>query len=503
MDNKEKILELININKYFPGVRALENVSLTVNKGDVHGIIGENGAGKSTLMKILAGAIKKDSGEIKIEGDYKEFEKPIDAFDSGVGIIYQELELIRQFTAVENFFLGRWKKTKLGLVDWAGMRKEVEEFYKKWDISINLNVPVKEISIAQCQLIEITKAVFNKSKIVIMDEPTSSLTDKEVGVLFELIRNLKKNGITVLYISHKLEEIFEICDKVSIFKDGKNVADYDIGSVTKDLLVKGMVGRELKNYYPEREGKISNVVLEVKNLSSQQGVKNVSFKVRKGEILGFAGLVGAGRTETMKALFCADRPTDGEIFIDGKKVKIGKPKDAINNGMAFATEDRRYEGLVLCRSCSENITLANFQSISNLFGIIDLKKEDEIAKKYKKSLSIKMSSTNVRAENLSGGNQQKLVIAKWLNTNVKIFIFDEPTRGIDVGAKSEIYKIMRALARNGAAVIMVSSELPEILGVSDRIIVMSNGEIVGDLDAMKATEESIMSYAIGGGENED
>ncbi len=498
MSGNGYFLELENINKSFPGVNALENVSLRVTEGHVHGIVGENGAGKSTLMKILSGAIKKDSGTIRIKGEVKDFDKPLDASNSGIGIIYQELELIRQFTAVENFFLGRWKKTKAGLVDWVGMKEAVKEFYERWGISIPLDVPVKELSVAQAQLVEITKSVFNESKIVIMDEPTSSLTNKEVDTLFKLIRSMKENGITILYISHKLEEIFEICDRVSIIKDGRNVADYDIQDTTKDKLIKGMVGRELNNYYPEHHHTPGDVILEVKDLCWNNYVKNVSFKVRSGEILGFAGLVGAGRTETMRALFCAEKPTGGEIFINGKSVKFKRPKDAINNGIAFATEDRRFQGLVLCRSCAENITLANFKSIASKLGLIDLKKETKIAERFKQSLSIKMPSVKALAKNLSGGNQQKLVIAKWLNTDVKVFIFDEPTRGIDVGSKAEIYKLMCTLAENGAAVIMVSSELPEVLGVSDRIIIMNTGQIVGELDVKDADEERIMAYAIGG-----
>lgn len=493
------VLEIKNVSKSFPGVKALQNVSLTAYKGECLALIGENGAGKSTLMKILSGAYQMDEGEIYIEGEKVNIHNPADGQKAGVGVIYQELSLVRQFTAVENLFLGRWKTSKKGIVKWKEMQKEVEKFYNELGLHFNLKVPVGQLSVAQCQLIEITRAVFMNSKIIVMDEPTSSLTNTEVEILFDLIKKLRTKGITIIFISHKLEELFRVCERVYVMKDGCNAGEFNLSEINKDILVRAMVGRELKNYYPKKiNHPTEKVVLEARNIDDGKMVHGVSFAVHEGEILGFAGLVGAGRTETMRAIFKAEPKSSGQVFVDGKEIRIKSPSDAIANGIAFATEDRRYEGLVLPLSVAQNTSMANFESICNKFGIINLKKEKELAEHYKDSFNIRTPSTAKKVGELSGGNQQKVVIAKWMNTNVRVFIFDEPTRGIDVGAKAEIYQLMVDIAAQGNAVIMVSSELPEILGVSDRVIIMREGRIMGELLAHEANEESIMSYAIGG-----
>ena len=449
------VLEIKNVSKSFPGVKALQNVSLTAYKGECLALIGENGAGKSTLMKILSGAYYMDEGEIYIDGRKVEIHNPADGQKAGVGVIYQELSLVRQFTAVENLFLGRWKTGRGGVVKWKEMQKEVEEFYRELGLQFNLKVPVGQLSVAQCQLIEITRAVFMNSRIIVMDEPTSSLTNTEVEILFDLIKKLQEKGITVIFISHKLEELFRACERVYVMKDGCNAGEFNLREINKEILVRAMVGRELKNYYPKKTNKPTDkVVLEAKHIDDGKRVHDVSFAVHEGEILGFAGLVGAGRTETMRAIFKAELKAEGQIFIDGKEVRIKNPADAIANGIAFATEDRRYEGLVLPMSVAHNTSMANFDSICGKFGVIDLKKEAELAERYKNSFNIRTPSTGKKVGELSGGNQQKVVIAKWMNTNVRVFIFDEPTRGIDVGAKAEIYQLMVDIAAQGNAVII-------------------------------------------------
>ena len=499
MIQRSPILEVKNICKSFPGVKALDNVSLEVYPGECLALIGENGAGKSTLMKILSGAYEKDSGEIYFQGELLNIKNPAEASQKGIGIIYQELSLVRQFTAVENLFLGRWKKDKANTVDWKGMKREVKEFYNSIHLEFDLDVPVRELSIAQNQLIEITRAVFLNSKVIIMDEPSSSLTKNEVKILFRLIRDLKAKGVAVIYISHKLEELFEIGDRIHVMKDGCNAGEFKMDEVDRDKLVRAMVGRDLEKYYPEKTHTPSDkVVMEVKNINWRDRVKGVSFKVHAGEILGFSGLVGSGRTETMRAIFKAETDAKGQVFIDGEEVKIKSPADAIKAGIAFVTEDRRYQGLVLPLNIANNITLSNMKSFANKLGVLRLKKESEIAEKYKKSLNIRTPNIKKKVSELSGGNQQKVVIAKWMNTDVRVIIFDEPTRGIDVGAKAEIYQLMSDLAAEGAAIIMISSELPEILGVSDRVIVMYDGMIKGEFNIDEANEEKIMAAAIGG-----
>lgn len=499
MKNVTAILELKSITKQFPGVKAIDNVSLCLRKGDVLGLVGENGAGKSTLIKILSGAYRKEQGDILINGECVNISSPIDALRAGIAVIYQELSLVRQLNVVENLYLGRLIKNKAGFVDWRKMINETKIIFQKYKIDIPLDVPVRELSVAQCQLVEILRAISWGARIIIMDEPTSSLTNTEVEMLFGIIKELHSNEITVIYISHKIGELFRICNRVSVLKDGKNSGEFDINAITPDDIVSSMIGRKLETYYPNRaSNKYNEELLRVENLNLDARVKNVSFSVHRGEILGFSGLVGSGRTEIMKSIFKAEHTATGSIYIEGKRIRIRNPKEAIKAGIAFVTEDRRYEGLVLVAPCCHNITLANFNSIKGKLGFIKIKKERELAKEHIYKLKIKTPNELSVVSELSGGNQQKVVVAKWLNTEAKIFIFDEPTRGIDVGAKSEIYQLMVDIANQGKAVIMVSSELPEVLGVCDRILVVCHGQISGEFNKEEATEQRIMYASLRG-----
>ncbi|GHV34207.1 ribose import ATP-binding protein RbsA [Synergistales bacterium] len=497
MANTAPVLEFKNINKSFSGVSVLKDVSFQVRRGEIHALIGENGAGKSTLMKILSGAHTKDSGDVFIDDERVEIQNPSHARELGVSIIYQELSLIPQLNAEENVFLGSLP-TRNGFVDWKTVEKEAKRVFALVNLNINTKVPVRELSAAKRQLIEVARSLLHNAKIIIMDEPTSSLTNNEVGALFASIRHMKEQGITVLYISHKLEELFTICDTITVLKDGVITGQRSVKDVTKQDLIRMMVGRDLQNYYLSRQPKIGDVALECKHLNNGRQVRDVSFSVRKGEIVGFAGLVGAGRTETMRSIFYADKLESGEIWVDGKQVHIDAPLSAIKHGIAFATEDRKTQGLVLCLPIAHNTTLASLWTIAGKHGLLDSKKETALTKDYIEKLTLRTTGPDQKVMYLSGGNQQKVVIAKWLNSGAKIYIFDEPTRGIDVGAKADIYQLMSKLADDGAAIIMISSELPEVLGVSDRIIVMHEGRIMGEVTKEEATEELVMTYAFGG-----
>ncbi|BCV24591.1 sugar ABC transporter ATP-binding protein [Gelria sp. Kuro-4] len=494
----ETLLELREINKSFSGVQVLKNVTFTVAKGEVHALVGENGAGKSTLMKILSGAYTRDSGEILLNGQPVDIRGPGDARRLGISIIYQELSLVPQLNAVENIFLGRWPEKSKGLVDWSKLWNDAARLLQDIGVSINTKVPVRELSVGQRQMIEIVRALSCQAKIIVMDEPTSALTEKEIQSLLNLIRELKRQGVTIIYISHRLDEVFTIADRVTVLKDGAVTGTRAVSQITKAELIRLMVGRDIKDFYPKRTSKPGEVVLEVKNLTHKGVIEDVSFQVRAGEIVCLAGLIGAGRTETVRALFGADPVDSGEVYILGNKVRMRTPAEAIRAGIALAPEDRRFQGLVQCLSVGENITLANLQSVASRRGVINLGLEKTKVKGYIKDLNIRTQGPQQKVQGLSGGNQQKVVLAKWLDTRARIFIFDEPTRGIDVGSKVEIYQLMNKLAESGAAVIVVSSELPEVLGISDRILVMHQGRIAGELMACDATEEEIMGYAVGG-----
>ena len=498
IDGRTPALEMRNISKQYPGVRALNDVSLSVGEGEIHALLGENGAGKSTLMKILAGAQSKDSGEILLNGQVVNIDSPQKAMSLGISIIYQEFNLVPYLSAGENIFLGREPKGFLpGIVDFKTLYREAQAVIDNLGVQFDAHTPCNQLSVAQQQMVEIAKATSKKSKIIVMDEPSATLTDHELRALFKLMLRLKSEGVSIVYISHRLEEIIEVCDRATIMRDGQWIATEDVKDLTREDIIKLMVGRELKDAIPKVAAKQGEPALTVRNLNREGAIHDISFTVHQGEVLGIAGLVGAGRTETARVIFGADALTSGTIEVFGKPVKIKSPQDAIKNGIGLVTEDRKQQGLVLGMAVRENNTLANLKSLSSL-GFIRQGEEKKVAEKYKIDLAIKTPTIEQAVQNLSGGNQQKVVLAKWLYTGSKILIFDEPTRGIDVGAKSEIYKLMNELAAQGVAIIMISSELPEVLGMSDRILVMHEGRITGELSRAEATQEKIMTLATGG-----
>jgi ribose transport system ATP-binding protein len=491
-------LEMRHITKTYPGVRALEDVSFEVRPGEVHALVGENGAGKSTLMKILAGAQPKDSGDIFLSGQPVHIDSPQKAMDLGVSIIYQEFNLVPYLNAAENIFLGREPRAALpGFVDFGTMYRESQQIIDRLGVGLNVRTPVNRLSIAQQQMVEIAKATSRKSRIIVMDEPSATLTEHELQSLFDLIRQLKAEGVAVVYISHRLEEIFEICDRVTILRDGHWIATDDVKNLKREDIIRLMVGRELTQMIPKEAAEIGEPALRVKNLSRKGVLHDISLTVHKGEVLGLAGLVGAGRTELARAVFGADPFDSGSVELFGRPVKVKSPQDAIRMGIGLVTEDRKAQGLVLGMVVRENITLANLQALSVL-NFIQAGREREVARKFVSDLTVKTPTIEQTVQNLSGGNQQKVVLAKWLFTDSKVLLFDEPTRGIDVGAKTEIYQLMNALARRGVAIVMISSELPEILGMSDHILVMHEGRIAGELSRAEATQEKIMHLATGG-----
>ena len=491
-------LEMRNIVKNYPGVKALRDVSLKVRAGEIHALLGENGAGKSTMMKILAGAQSKDSGEILINGNMANIDSPQKAMDLGVSIIYQEFNLVPFLNAAENIFLGREPRSAIpGFVDFNKMYRDSQEIIDKLGVPVNVKTPVNRLSVAQQQMVEIGKATSRSCKIIVMDEPSATLTDHELVSLFKLMRQLKSEGVAVIYISHRLEEIFEVCDRVTIMRDGEFISTDDIGDLTREDIIKKMVGRELTQMIPKEVAPVGEVALKLTNINRKGVLHDINLEVRKGEVLGIAGLVGAGRTELARVIFGADPLDSGTIELFGKVTKIKSPQDAIKQGIGLVTEDRKQQGLVLGMAVRENITLANLDSLSVL-SFIQSSKEKEVAKKFCSDLRVKTPSIEQTVQNLSGGNQQKVVLAKWLFTDSKVLIFDEPTRGIDVGAKTEIYMLMNELAKTGAAIIMISSELPEVLGMSDRIMVMHEGKISGELSRTEASQEKIMHLATGG-----
>lgn len=494
---EQYILEMEGISKKFPGVQALSDVSLRVKKGTVHALMGENGAGKSTLMKILGGLYRPDTGSIKINDKKIEILNPHDSIDHGISMIHQELTSVRYMTIAENVFLGREPTiAKTGWVNEKKLNEDTRILLESLEIQLNPKTMMKDLSIAKMQLVEIAKAISYNSDIIIMDEPTSAITDREVGHLFKIIRSLALKGVAIIYISHKLDEIFEIADEITILRDGEFVGSRKVKDLSRQDIITMMVGRELKHLFPKKLVQIGEEILEVKNLSLKGKFENISFRLKRGEILGISGLMGAGRSEVMESLFGIVKPDKGEIFIKGKKVSINSPQDAIKKGLAFITEDRKLTGLFLPHSVKDNMIAANIDGFSmGLF--IDDRKINDVCMKQKELLRVKTPSLEQTVKNLSGGNQQKVLIAKWLLTNADIMILDEPTRGIDVGAKAEIHTLMCDLAAEGKAVIMISSELPEILGMSDRIIVMHEGKITGELSKEEASQDTIMGYATG------
>lgn len=494
------VVELKNVTKRFTGVTALKNMTLQIKPGEVHGLIGENGAGKSTLIKILTGVYQADEGEIFVGGEKKSIRNPNDAKLSGISCVYQELNIVKQLSITDNVFMGNTRKKKGSpLLDYAFMHERTRELMQSLGQDINPKKVCGTLGVGVQQMVEIARALTFNTKLIIMDEPTSSLGEKEVEQLFKTVRALKEKGVAVLFVSHKLEELFGLCDSVTVIRDGEHVFTDDIANVDNDRLIAAMVGHKLSEQYPKIPGKRGKEALRVGHLMEGGVLSDVSFTAYYGEVLGFAGLVGAGRTETFRAIFGADPLDGGEIIINGKKVKIRSPKDAIKNKIAFLTEDRATQGLVQGMDISTNLIMASMKKFQRGPWLdkssIQKKCEEDVD-----SLRIKASGLNEAVVQLSGGNKQKVVIGKWINTDADIYIFDEPTRGIDVGAKVEVYNIMNRLVQEGKCVIMVSSELPEILGMSDRVIVMRSGKVMAEIDACSDhfNQEDIMKAAWGG-----
>lgn len=496
MPSDENILTLSKINKAFPGVNALSDVNFEVRKGEVHALVGENGAGKSTLMKILSGAYKKDSGTIMFDGNEVEVNSPRVSEKLGISIIYQELNLINRMSIAENVFLGRSPK-KYGVIQWKEMVDDAKELFKSFDIKMDVSKSVSELSIAQQQIVEIIKAVSINAKIVIMDEPTSSLTDRETKILFRITDSLKAKGIAVIFITHRLEEVFEIADRLTVLRDGCYVATREVKGITKPELISLMIGRELKQQFPQRNVQLGEECFRVEHISDGYRVKDVSFSVRRGEVLGFAGLVGAGRTDTMRLIFGANKKTNGDIYVNCEEVYINSPRDAVANKIGFVTENRKEEGLFLTLPLRKNIVTVAIDKIKS-FHILNFGKEKDFSETFVKDLRINTPSIDQKVVYLSGGNQQKVVLAKWLLSDSEVIILDEPTRGIDVGAKREIYEIINLLAAQGKAIILISSEMEEILGVSDRILVMHEGKISGEVTKPNFSEQIVAELEFGG-----
>ena len=495
------VLEAKGIIKTFPGVKALQDVDFALEPQEIHALMGENGAGKSTLVKVLTGVYQADGGTITI-GDkvLQRIETTKQAFDLGISVIHQELNLLPHLDVATNIYIGRLPKTALGLVDWKKVHADADEVLRQVAADFDSHDIVRDLSVSQQQLVEIAKSVSRKAKILFFDEPTSSLTPAEVQNLFRIMRNLKEQGITMVYISHKLDEIEEIADRITVMRDGRKVMTKNMKDVSMDEIISAMVGGMITNRYPKNYVEIGGPIFEVKDLNRKGVLHDINFTLRSGEILGITGLMGAGRTELARAIFGADPIDSGEIFVEGKKVKIRNVSDAINAGIGLLTEDRKTQGLLLNLSVNDNTAIAalNSKKASKKLtarGMLHKQKIRENTELYCKKLQVKTPSIQQKVVNLSGGNQQKVIIGKWLSTDSKILIFDEPTRGIDVGTKAEIYKIMEELAASGVGIIMISTELPETLGISDRVLVMRKGRIVAELDPKKTSEEEIVSYS--------
>jgi len=491
-DHSEYVLEMLNVSKAYPGVQALQDVQLRVRPGEVHALVGENGAGKSTLMKILAGAERMDSGRILVNGNEVHIDSPNKAQALGITIIYQEFNLVPQLGAAENIFLGR-EPTRAGLVDFRKEKEESRQLLDRLGISFDLDTPISRLSVAQQQMVEIAKALSVNAKIIAMDEPSATLTLHELDSLFRLIRTLKDQGVSIVYISHRLEEVFEVCDRVTVLRDGEWIDTRDVTDVDRDSMIEMMVGRKITEEFPKEKIERGEEILRIEGLSRGR-VKDVSLAVHAGEIVALTGLVGAGRTEVARMIFGADQPERGRIFLDDRPVSIRHPRDAIDRGICLLSEDRKNQGLVLGMRVRENVTLPTLKDFCR-WVFVRSRQEREKVEEYVKDLRIKTPSVEEIVQNLSGGNQQKVVLAKWLLTSAKLVIFDEPTRGIDVGAKREIYLLMGRLLQQGLGILMISSELPEVLGMADRILVMGEGRLLGELSRAEATQEKIMDLA--------
>ncbi len=490
----EIIVSMKNICKSFPGVKALDGVDFELRSGEVLALLGENGAGKSTLMKVLSGVYTRDEGSVEIFGKEYGDLTPKQAQEAGVAIIHQELNMCKHLTVTENMFLGREKRGKVAL-DNSSMEKEAKEILDDLKIDISPNQIVGELPVSKQQMVEIAKALSIHAKILIMDEPTSSLTAREIEDLFRIIRKLKSEGKGIVYISHRLEELQHIVDRVTIMRDGQYITTMNFKETTMDQIIAHMVGREIKEKFPRVECEKGKKIFEVKNLNAGRMVRDINFCAYEGEIVGFAGLMGAGRTETTRAIFGVDPKESGEIYVDGKEVKITCPMDAIKSGVVLAPEDRKKDGLCTKLSIRHNLALPNLDIVCNKLGVVSSKTEEKLCEKAVEDLRIKTPNVEIDSGNLSGGNQQKVVVGKWLARDSRVVIFDEPTRGIDVGAKVEIYHLMNDLKKQGIAVVFVSSEMPEVMGIADRIIVMCDGRITGEVMARETTQNEILTLA--------
>ncbi len=496
MDQDAILVMMENISKSFPGVKALNDVQLVVRRGTVHALMGENGAGKSTLMKVLIGIYTPDSGAITFEGKRVTIPNTATALGLGISMIHQELSPVPYMTVAENIFLGREPVNKMGLVDKRTMIANTRTLLERLDLHINPNALMRELSVANIQMIEIAKAISYDASLIIMDEPTSAITDREVEQLFRMIRTLQAKGVSIIYITHKMDEVFQIADDITVFRDGRHVATVPAAQTDKSGLISMMVGRELSNFFPKEDAPIGEVVLSVRNLTRKGVVHDVSFDLHRGEILGLAGLMGAGRTEVIEGIFGIRKIDAGEIKVNGRIVQIRAPSDAIQSGLALLTEDRKLTGIMGVLPVSDNMVIASLENFS-AGGLLDKRAIEETCQRERRRLDIKTPSMSQLIKLLSGGNQQKVLVSRWLLTAPEILILDEPTRGIDVGAKSEIHRLMSKLAQEGKAILMISSELPEILGMSDRVLVMHEGRIAGEFARTAATQENIMRAATG------
>lgn len=488
------LLDMKQIIKSFNGVEVLHGIDFSLRAGTVHALMGENGAGKSTLMKVLAGVHKCDDGEIWLKGKKTEIQSPRHAQELGIAMIHQELSPVPEMTVAENIFLGREPRKGL-FVDYKKMYADTEKLLGEMKVRVSPRAKIGRLKVADQQLIEISKAISLNADIIVMDEPTSAITDQEVEILFKTIADLKKKGTGIIYISHKMDEIFRIADDITVLRDGTYVNSWEAKDIDNNTLIKNMVGRELNEIFPKIKVPAKDVVMEVRHFTKENQFEDISFLVREGEILGIAGLIGAGRTELMNAIFGLEKPDSGEVFFEGRKVEIRRPSDAIRHGVAYVTEDRKNEGLVLEMGVGQNITIASMKTLSSGM-FIKRQEEKKTIDDQIRALRIKVHSPRQLVGKLSGGNQQKVVLAKWMMKNPKLLILDEPTRGIDIGAKSEIYKLMGEFVEKGNSIIMISSEMPEAMGMSDRILVLSNGRLSGELSREEFAQEDIMKMAV-------
>lgn len=499
----EVLLEARGISKSFPGVKALDDVKITVRRGQLNALLGENGAGKSTLMNILAGVFPPDTGEIRLDGRSIHFRNPREAREAGIAIIFQELNLVPELSIAENIFLGREPLNRLGLIDYPRMNREALELLNQLELLVDPRTQVARLRVGQQQVVEIARALSVDARVIIMDEPTSAVTEQEIDVLFRLIERLKQRGVGIIYITHKLDELPKIADHITVLRDGRFVGDRPFAEVTREEMVRMMVGRDLTDLFPKTEVRVGEEVFKVRGASLRHPerpgdymVKDVSFEVRRGEVLGLFGLMGAGRTELLQTIFgLHPKASSFQVWIEGRRVTIDSPEDAIKAGLALAPEDRKTDGLVLLMSVAENVSLSSLDKVKR-FGLLQPSRERELAGRYVERLRVKTPSLNQLLLNLSGGNQQKVVLAKWLATEPKVLLLDEPTRGIDINAKKEIYTLIDELARSGLAVVMVSSELPEILAIADRIVVLAEGRRTAEFQRDEATEETVLKAAL-------